>query len=45
VSSERQLVEQLDRNLRFRWFVGLSINDQVWNHAVLSTGFGRTTEA
>lgn len=36
VRSERQLVEQLDYNLLFRWFVGLSMDDAVWNHAVFS---------
>jgi transposase len=34
VRSERQLVEQLEYNLLFRWFVGLSMDDAVWNHAV-----------
>jgi transposase len=29
VRSERQLIEQLDYNLLFRWFVGLSIDDSV----------------
>jgi transposase len=29
VRSERQLMEQLDYNLLFRWFVGLSIDDPV----------------
>ena len=36
VRSERQLIEQLDYNLLFRWFVGLSMDDAVWNHAVFS---------
>jgi len=31
VRSERQLMEQLDYNLLFRWFVGLSIDDPVWD--------------
>src|SRR6202790_543328 len=30
VRSERQLMEQLNYNLLFRWFVGLSADDQVW---------------
>jgi transposase len=34
VRSERQLVEQLDYNLLFGWFVGLGMDDAVWNHAV-----------
>jgi transposase len=34
--SERLLVEQIDYNLLFRWFVGLGMDDTVWNHAVFS---------
>src|SRR5450755_248999 len=36
VRSERLLVEQLNYNLLFHWFVGLEIDDAVWNHAVFS---------
>jgi IS5 family transposase len=31
IRSERQLMEQLDYNLLFRWFVGLGIDDAVWS--------------
>jgi transposase len=31
IRSERQLMEQLDYNLLYRWFVGLSPDDPVWN--------------
>ena len=31
VRSERQLMEQINYNLLFRWFVGLSIDDRVWD--------------
>lgn len=34
VRSERQLMEQLDYNLLFRWFVGLSADDTVWDATV-----------
>jgi transposase len=34
VRSERQLMEQLDYNLLFRWFVGLAIDDPVWDATV-----------
>lgn len=34
VRSERQLMEQLDYNLLFRWFVGLSTDDPVWDATV-----------
>src|SRR5713226_9318587 len=36
VRSERLLVEQLQDNLRFRWFVGMDMDEEVWNHAVFS---------
>ena len=29
-------MEQLEYNMLFPWFVGLSMNEQVWNHAVFS---------
>ena len=31
IRSERQLMEQLDYNLLFRWFVGLGLDDAVWS--------------
>jgi transposase len=34
VRSERQVIEQLDYNLLFRWFVGLGIDDPVWDRTV-----------
>ena len=34
VRSERLLMEQLDYNLLFRWFVGLSMDDAVWDATV-----------
>lgn len=36
IRSERLLVEQISYNLLFRWFVGLAIEDPVWNHSVFS---------
>src|SRR5436309_30527 len=36
IRSERQLMEQLDYNLLFRWFVGLSMNDPVWDPTVFT---------
>ena len=36
VRSERQLMEQLDYNLLFRWFVGLTMDDPVWDRTVFS---------
>jgi transposase len=36
VRSERQLMEQLNYNLLFRWFVGLSMDDPVWDPTVFT---------
>ncbi len=36
IRSERQLMEQLDYNLLFRWFVGLSMDAAVWDATVFS---------
>ena len=44
IRSERQLVEQITYNLLFRWFVGLAIDDTVWNHSVFSKNRDRLIE-
>lgn len=36
IRSERQLIEQLDYNILFRWFVGLEIDDPIWNATTYS---------
>jgi transposase len=36
VRSERQLMEQLDYNLLYRWFVGLDLEDEVWDATVFT---------
>ena len=36
VRSERLLVEQLHYNLLFRWFVGLAMDDAVWDHSIFT---------
>lgn len=36
IRSERQLMEQLNYNLLFRWFVGLGIDDPVWDVTVFT---------
>jgi transposase len=36
IRSERQLMERMDFDLLFRWFVGLGIDDAVWDHSVFS---------
>lgn len=44
VRSERQICEQLHYNLLFRWFVGLAIDDAVWDHSVFSKNRDRLLE-
>jgi transposase len=36
VRSERLLMEQMRYNMLFRWFVGLAMDDTVWDHSVFS---------
>src|SRR4051812_1232315 len=45
IRSERQLMEQLDYNLLYRWFVGLSPDDPVWgpDHLHQEPGIGCRT--
>ena len=44
VRSERQLLEQLDYNLLFRWFVGLSPDDPIWYLTVFTKNRERLQE-
>jgi transposase len=44
IRSERQLIEQLDYNLLFRWFVGLGIDDAVWSPSTFSKNRDRLLE-
>jgi transposase len=44
VRSERQLMERLDTDLLFRWFVGLGVDDQVWDATVFSKNRDRLLE-
>ena len=41
IRSERQLVEQIDFNLLYRWFVGLTMDDAVWDHSTFSANRDR----
>jgi transposase len=45
VRSERLLMEQLNYNLLFRWFVGLNIDDAVWDHSTFSFNRERLFDA
>jgi transposase len=44
VRSERMLMEQLNYNLLFRWFVGLSMDEAVWDVTVFSKNRDRLLE-
>jgi transposase len=44
VRSERMLMEQLDYNLMFRWFVGLEIDDPIWDVTVFTKNRERLLE-
>src|SRR5207249_9196769 len=44
VRSELQLMEQLDYNLLFRWFVGLSVDAKVWDETVFTKNRERLIE-
>jgi transposase len=41
IRSERQLVEHIDFNLLYRWFVGLAMDDDVWDHSTFSANRDR----
>ena len=43
VASERMLIEQLQYNLLFPWFVGMEMDEPVWNHVVYSKNRGLCT--
>src|SRR4029077_15158230 len=36
IRSERQLMERLEYDLLFRWFVGIGVDAAVWDHSVFS---------
>ncbi len=44
VRSERQLMEQVRYNLLYRWFIGLAIDDEVWDHSSFSKNRERLLE-
>jgi transposase len=44
IRSERQLMERLEYDLLFRWFVGLGIDDAAWDHSVFSKNRDRLVE-
>ncbi len=44
VRSERQLMERMEFDLLFRWFVGLGVDDPVWDHSTFSKNRDRLLE-
>jgi transposase len=44
IRSERQLMEQIQYNLLFRWFIGLTVDDTVWDHSSFSKNRDRLLE-
>src|SRR5579863_2721306 len=44
IRSERQLMERMEFDLLFRWFVGLGVDDPVWDHSVFSKNRDRLLE-
>jgi hypothetical protein len=44
IRSERQLMERLEFDLLFRWFVGLGIDDAVWDHSTFAKNRERLLE-
>ena len=44
IRSERQLVEQVHYDLLYRWFIGLTIDDAVWDHSTFSANRDRLIE-
>jgi transposase len=44
IRSERQLMERLEYDLLFRWFVGIGVDAPVWDHSVFSKNRDRLLE-
>jgi IS5 family transposase len=44
IRSERQLMERLEFDLLFRWFVGIGVDDTAWDHSVFSKNRDRLLE-
>src|SRR5664279_1557456 len=44
IRSERQLMERLEYDLLFRWFVGIGVDDRAWDHSSFSKNRDRLLE-
>lgn len=45
IRSERSLIEHIDYNILFRWFIGMHLDEPVWNHATFSKNRDRLIDA
>src|SRR5215813_5309400 len=45
IRSERLLVEEIDYSMLFRWFVGMNLDDEVWDATVFTKNRDRLLEA
>ncbi|WP_442900346.1 transposase, partial [Geoalkalibacter sp.] len=45
VRSNRLLVAQINYSILFRWFVGLALDEKVWDHSSFSTNLERLIDA
>jgi transposase len=45
IRSERSLIEHIDYNILFRWFIGLQLDKPVWNHSTFSTNRDRLIDS
>jgi transposase len=45
IRSERLLMEEIDYNILFRWFVGLNLDEEVWDATTFTKNRGRLLEA
>lgn len=45
IRSERLLMEEIDYNMLFRWFIGLNLDDEVWDATVFTKNRDRLLEA
>ena len=45
IRSERQLCERIDFDLMFRWFIGLGMDESVWNHSTFSKNRDRLMQS
>jgi transposase len=45
IRSERSLIEHIDYNILYRWFIGLNLDEPVWNHSTFSKNRDRLIDS